>query len=58
MISKYTQSKEKICQKGVFLVKKITKNGQTFEIALEGEDKVLYMTHDFTSLVACDFPKF
>ncbi len=33
--------------------KRITTNGQALDIALEGADKVVYMTHDYTSLVSC-----
>lgn len=42
-----------LSQKGVIVDKRITTNGQALDIALEGADKVVYVTHDYTSLVAC-----
>lgn len=38
---------------GILLDKRITTNGAALDIALEGADKFVYFTHDYTSLVSC-----
>ena len=38
---------------GIEVDKRITTNGAALDIALEGADKMVYFTHDYTSLVAC-----
>ena len=37
---------------GIQVDKRLTTNGAALDIALEGADKVVYFTHDYTSLVA------
>lgn len=38
---------------GIEVDKRITTNGAALDIALEGADKMVYFTHDYTSLVSC-----
>ena len=37
---------------GVIIDKRITTNGAALDIALEGAQKIVYFTHDYTSLVS------
>ena len=42
-----------LSHQGIVVDKRITTNGQALDIALEGAEKVVYLTHDYTSLVSC-----
>ena len=42
-----------LAEQGVELDKRLTTNAQSLEINMEGADKVLYFTHDYTAMTAC-----
>ena len=39
--------------KGIALDKRMTSNLGSLEVGLEGADKVVYFTHDYTSMTSC-----
>ena len=42
-----------LAAQGIVLDKRLTSNLGSLEIGIEGADKVVYFTHDYTSMVSC-----